>query len=265
MRVPLQRRDEMHPNHQFLLRFVQQRASAGDERFLDFGCGGGEVVEAARSLGLDMYGADTFYEGSNARQVVEERGLLGGAIRETTEHGMDFPDAHFDGIVSNQVFEHVFDMEGALDEIVRVLKPSGFLLALFPDRGVWREGHCGVPFLHRFRRGSRARLIYATAARALGTGYFTEGKSRVQWARDFCDWIDAYTCYRPRREVKRMIRERFECVRYIERELIAFRLQRHGIARALSPLLSVPVAAQAGTELFRRLAHLVILAERPAS
>ena len=35
-----------------------------------------------------------------------------------------------------------------LAKISRVLKPGGMVLSLFPDKGVWREGHCGIPFLH---------------------------------------------------------------------------------------------------------------------
>lgn len=53
--------------------------------------------------------------------------------------GSKFPfcDAEFDGIVTNQVFEHVFTPETFLNEIWRVLKPGGLLVMSVPF--VWDE------------------------------------------------------------------------------------------------------------------------------
>lgn len=48
-----------------------------------------------------------------------------------------FPDRDFDGIVCNQVLEHVFTPEQFLGEIYRVLKPEGMLLLTAPF--VWDE------------------------------------------------------------------------------------------------------------------------------
>jgi hypothetical protein len=44
----------------------------------------------------------------------------------------DFPDAAFDVIVSNDVMEHVPDIDAALRESARILKPGGHFLATFP-------------------------------------------------------------------------------------------------------------------------------------
>ena len=48
-----------------------------------------------------------------------------------------FEDARFDGIVCNQVLEHVFDPQGFLGELRRVLRPGGKLLLTVPF--VWDE------------------------------------------------------------------------------------------------------------------------------
>lgn len=48
-----------------------------------------------------------------------------------------FPDQNFDGVVCNQVLEHVFTPDLFLSEIQRVLKPSGKLLLTVPF--VWDE------------------------------------------------------------------------------------------------------------------------------
>jgi len=93
-------------------------------------------------------------------------------------------------VIDNQVMEHVRDLDGVLGEIQRVLKPGGMVLNLFPDRSVWREGHCGIPFLHRFGKKSRLRVRYAAACRGLGLGYHKGEKSVMGWSEDFCRWLD---------------------------------------------------------------------------
>ncbi len=68
-------------------------------------------TDAARCLGV----ADYFYDGSS----------------------FPFDDEEFDTVVCNQVLEHVFNPEGFLGEIARVLKPGGQLLLTVPF--VWDE------------------------------------------------------------------------------------------------------------------------------
>lgn len=48
-----------------------------------------------------------------------------------------FPDHSFDGVVCNQVLEHVFTPDSFLSEIGRILKPGGQLLLTVPF--VWDE------------------------------------------------------------------------------------------------------------------------------
>ena len=63
--------------NRFVLDFARSYA-----RILDFGCGAGRVVAAGRAAGLDIWGADVFYGGSQAREEAERSGLLGSFIRE---------------------------------------------------------------------------------------------------------------------------------------------------------------------------------------
>ncbi len=47
-------------------------------------------------------------------------------------HQLPFADNSFDGVLASEVFEHVFDLDQALSEISRVLRPGGKLLATCP-------------------------------------------------------------------------------------------------------------------------------------
>lgn len=95
-------------------------------RVLDVGCGERpyERVIAARDyIGLEIDTsrnrargkADAFYDGRR----------------------FPFEDASFDAVLCNQVLEHVFEPDDFVREIVRVLKPDGWLLLSVPF--VWDE------------------------------------------------------------------------------------------------------------------------------
>jgi SAM-dependent methyltransferase len=53
---------------------------------------------------------------------------------------LSFPDACFDYVLVNDIFEHVPDLEAVLSEIQRVLAPGGVLLSTFPF-AIKREEH----------------------------------------------------------------------------------------------------------------------------
>ncbi|MDP1908632.1 MAG: hypothetical protein Q8K85_10030, partial [Hyphomicrobium sp.] len=48
------------PNHDFILHAVRDVTQTPAPLILDFGCGRGHFVAAARAQGLDCYGADAY-------------------------------------------------------------------------------------------------------------------------------------------------------------------------------------------------------------
>ena len=215
----------MHINHEFVLDFATQLCPKG--RVLDYGCGAGEIVTEGLSRGVDIYGVERFYEGSyETRLAAEQTGLLGGRILELGAEGqIPFPDGHFGGVVANMVFEHVSDLGLVCREIRRVLRPEGFLLTLFPSKGVIREGHCGVPFTHRLVRWPRIASSVLQMGHAFGLGYFRAGKTRKQWADDFVIWIQNYCFYRSTREILSVLGTSGFDVRGLERRYVLYRLR----------------------------------------
>jgi SAM-dependent methyltransferase len=185
--------------HHFVASWAAKHIDGTTKRVLDYGCGAGEIVTLLRSMGIDAYGCDVYYGGGDYSASVPT--ALKEFVFRMSNGKIPFADGSIDLVVSNQVFEHVPDMEGTLSEIARVLRPGGTALNVFPDEGVWREGHCGVPFLHWFPKRSSLRVYYAAAARCIGLGVHKQGKGIMQWARDFCVWLDDWTYYRSITEI----------------------------------------------------------------
>jgi SAM-dependent methyltransferase len=169
------------------------RHVAGAARVLDLGCGEGQIARLAVAGGATTaVGVD-----ASAAQIAEA-GRRGGGVSYVRGSATAVPLAgsRFDAVVSCLVLEHVEDLDGALDEVSRLLRPGGrFVLfvnhplfqtpgsgwvddrVLDPPEQYWRVGpylqegvtieevDAGVrlPFFHR----PLGRYVNAMAARGL--------------------------------------------------------------------------------------------------
>jgi len=234
----------MHINHVYILQKCKSMARAKTQRILDYGCGSAEIIEAARDLDMEMYGVDAFYEGGNVRDVIIRKGLLGTIVRELEGDRIPFPDGYFDAVVSNQVFEHVIDLKKVMKEIFRVTKRDGIVIAIFPSKEVWREGHCGIPFIHWFQENSKLRYWWIYILRTMGLGYNKEGKDKVQWVKDFLEYLDRFTHYLGYRYIKGVLEDVFDSYSHIEEDYISFRLaaiNRNGLAKLVRTWYLKPI------------------------
>ncbi len=241
-------------NYQYCAEWIERNRLGNDVRVLDYGCGAGAIVAELVRRRIDAFGCDVFYEGGDSSAKIPAE--IADRIRRMEGDAIPFDDEAFDFVVSNQVMEHVEDLDGALAEICRVLKPGGLALSLFPDRSVWREGHCGVPLLHRFPKGSRFRVYYAAFFRALGFGRHKGTKGVMQWSEDFCRWLDRWTWYRDRREIDAAYARYFDQTRSIEDDWLYRRL---GAWRAL--VRCSPVAVQ--QFVVRKFSGMVLVSRKP--
>ena len=94
---------------------------AGRYKILDLGCGDGQIARALAAQGSDVLGVDPTQLHID---VAIERGggpqyLLGGATNIPAD------DESFDAVVACLVFEHIDQMDEAMTEVARVLKPRG--------------------------------------------------------------------------------------------------------------------------------------------
>lgn len=210
-----------------------------------------------------MVGADIFYGGSEEnRRIVEESGELGETLFPMVEGLLPFPDSHFDFVCSNQVFEHVKDVDLALAEIRRTLKPSGVFLNIVPGAHVVREGHCGIAFAHRLNRFPHIQTVWLLFWRLLGFGYQKSGVSPYEWAHSFSDYLRRYTHYQSRSQINAAYARHFESVDHVEHGLACFRLSQGG--RAKLALLAEARGLRRFTNFaISRLGAMVIVAKAP--
>lgn len=215
----------MNLNHKFILERCLSLPSA-EAKILDYGCGKGLIVEEGIKKGIDIYGVEAFSHGGGVKikDYLHERGLLNHKIKELVGDSIPFPDNYFDFIVSNQVFEHVKDLDKCLSEIDRVLKKDGQLLCLFSSKEVIREGHCGIIFAHRFPKSS-FRFYWLYFFRRLGFGRLNNRRTVKQWAEFFNEWLVDSVSYRSMNEINHTFKRFFISLTHIEDDYIAYRLK----------------------------------------
>lgn len=107
-------------------RLVAMANVTADERALDLACGTGDIARAvgaggARTIGLDI-----------THRMLQLASTRSGGIRWITGDMINLPfrSASFDVVTTGYGLRNVPDLDAALDEIARVLRPGGRLLSL---------------------------------------------------------------------------------------------------------------------------------------
>jgi SAM-dependent methyltransferase len=241
-------------NYRIFIAWVLDQATRAGTSVLDYGCGAGGIVTELRTCKIDAFGCDVFYGGGDYVKEIDND-LFGNIIRKmNADNTIPFDDNCFDLVINNQVMEHVQDLDHVLSEIKRVLKPQGLVLSMFPDKRVWREGHSGIPFLHRFPKGTRPRIYYTAFLRALGFGYHKQDKGVLQWSEDICEWLDKWTFYRGLKDIRHAYNMHFVDTRHIENWWLQQRLKNKvNIIRYIpSPIQRLTVRKLAGLVMVSR-------------
>lgn len=107
-------------------RILERAGIARDLRLLDLGCGGGHLLARARAdsrVGVDRSLAMIRM---TSRTAPGAHGIVGDAV------SLPFADRAFDVVVSRAALQHVDDVERALRECVRVLRPGGRVVIFVP-------------------------------------------------------------------------------------------------------------------------------------
>ena len=108
------------------------------DRILDYGAGRGATLETGgtpftRGL-MTFKGRVAHVEGCDIDEAVLENPFLDHAAVITPNGPLPYPDNSFDGIFCSWVFEHIEFPQAFATEVMRVLKPGGFLAAMTPNK-----------------------------------------------------------------------------------------------------------------------------------
>lgn len=105
-------------------------------KILEGGCGKGRYVYSLHARGYDVYGVD-FAEKTvqKVNALIPELKIRLGDVRQ-----LESPDAFFDGYWSLGVIEHFPEgYDSIAEEMLRVLKPGGYLFLTFPYMSLLRR------------------------------------------------------------------------------------------------------------------------------
>lgn len=133
------------------MRTLAGLALVSGERVLDAGCGTGLLLEQqAGAVGPSGYAAGVDYSEDMLALARERCGELSQVdLRQGSVESLDFDDAAFDAASCTQTLLYVNDLDAALGELRRVLKPGGRLVILETD---WRGAVFNHPHLDVTRR-----------------------------------------------------------------------------------------------------------------
>lgn len=99
-----------------------------NDQYLDLSCGQGQIVDLCNDFGAKSIGLDLSQSAvtTGSRQGVD--GLMVG-----NSQILPFADNSFDVVSNIGSLEHYFDMDAAVSEMTRVLKPGGKAVVLVPN------------------------------------------------------------------------------------------------------------------------------------
>lgn len=108
--------------------FVVRHAGRPAKRILDVGCATGYIARLLTEVGHRVTGIEL-----NAQMAEQARSLGIETLEHDLEEPLPLPDESFDVVHACEVIEHLYDTEGLLRELFRVLVPGGVLILSTPN------------------------------------------------------------------------------------------------------------------------------------
>lgn len=128
------------PHNDQVVAFFSQIAALlrPTDRVLDFGAGRGEFMEndpaAYRRRLQNFKGRCAHVAGCDPDPVVLQNPTLDSAAVVELGSPLPYDDASFNIVVTRYVFEHIDDPQWAASELLRILKPGGWICAMTPNK-----------------------------------------------------------------------------------------------------------------------------------
>jgi len=121
-------------NEGIVRQFQRLRGKTG--RVLDVGCGRGQLGDAIKQLGWEVWGVEQSDEACDTA-----RGRLDGLVQadlNDMDHVRDeLGDRQFDALIFSDVLEHVYDPRTVLESYLGYVRPGGRVFISVPNAVVW--------------------------------------------------------------------------------------------------------------------------------
>ena len=207
-------------------------------RILDIGCGDGHLIDSLMCLmriempdiPIEIYGFDISEHGyrdgeqkTNAVSYLDARHpdtIWKNYIKLTSRDAQwGYEEGFFDIAISNQVIEHVRDLDKFLDNLCHCVNNDGVTIHLFPLSHCIQEGHCKVPFAHWFSNFD-SRIAWIAFLSRLGIGRYPRDRRILGHsnpdihALETAKYIQCWTTYRSFAQVSEMCRNKSLSISY---------------------------------------------------
>jgi SAM-dependent methyltransferase len=194
------------PDAEILRFLISDATTKGIEpakyRVFDIGCGRGMLVSQLRRRGWRAYGADINPDyikkaGAAAIETDDDLPILSILAGGRTIFG----DGFFDAVISDQVVEHVADIDAFAEETSRILRPQGLMFHRFPAKFTPVEVHYRLPLAHWLPEGN-LRYSWIRTLTLAGLGRTAvDHKTRRAAANEIYQYSCDRTFYRHRRTI----------------------------------------------------------------
>ena len=169
------------------LQMIRRHVPLEGARFLDIGCGLGTYVRRISEFTPHAYGMDI----DRGRCEAGAKNGVDGLVVGVGE-ALPFADDSFDGVLLNEVIEHVADDRETVRDALRVTKPGGKVMIFAPNRFYPFETHGvylgkryvfgNIPLVNYLPDPARKRLVpHARAYTRAGLERLTRGLP-CRWA-----------------------------------------------------------------------------------
>ncbi len=196
-------------------RFIaKQNGSLRPEQMniLDWGCGRGRSVAKLREQGYNAFGVDLDKKTiGNGFQLFENRGFNPREILKPVSEIDTFVDGFFQVIFSEQVFEHVSDLEKLISVLGRKTAPGGIGIHAFPGAKNIEEQHLKMRYVHWLPKNILRKVAIITML-SCGKGPDiskwpeAQGKSFLEKSNIFYRYLNEKTYYRDNNDITNLFK-----------------------------------------------------------
>jgi len=168
-------------------------------RILDVGCATGFLLDQAHKEGWEVYGLEpSAWAVDYARNTLQLPNITQGSLKDA-----NYPANFFDAVIFKDVIEHLTDPKESLEQIRRVLKPSGVICCNTPDVDSWaskvfaskwwgiKQAH-----LYYFNKISLSALFEATGFMPLTIRSHARTYTVNYWADKLASYVPAFSFIR---------------------------------------------------------------------